>query len=83
MQNKYEETMRISDLCLVVTLSLKKFPIAYIDKTNPKRAEFYFPNSEELTNFINVYWSGNSVVEPKAFFNQLKTIKSMLYFESS
>lgn len=82
MDNKNENTIKISDLCLAVVVSLY-FPIVRIDKSNPKRAEFVFNHTKDLEEFINAYWSGSTSIEPKAFFNQLKTIKSMLYFESS
>lgn len=67
-----------TDLALVTTLSLS-FPIKYIDKSNGIRAEFVFDNSPELNKFIEAFWKGELVIEPRQFFNHLRDIKARIY----
>ncbi len=67
-----------SDLALVAGLSLS-FPIEGIDKTNPHKAIFLFKRSHELGLFIESYYRGELKVNPVAYFQQLKIVKSRLY----
>jgi hypothetical protein len=76
--NNYYST---SDLALATALSLW-FPIETIDKTtDPHRAIFLFKRDEELDRLLEAYWRRELKVEPQAYFNQLKLIKSRLYSE--
>ncbi len=67
-----------SDLCLSTTLSIF-VPILSIDSINPRRVVFSFAQTTNLTELIDMYWANSLTVEPKTFFNQLKTIKSRIY----
>lgn len=67
-----------SDLTLAVTLSLFH-PIESIDKTNPRKAIFFFLKTPELEKFIISYLRDEIKVAPQTFFNQLRTIKTRLY----
>jgi hypothetical protein len=71
---------RISDLALVAVLSLD-LPIEKIDRQNPTKVQFLFAESEQLRRLVDDYWKGQLQVEPKAFFNQLKNIKTRIYSE--
>lgn len=75
MSNNYFKT---SDLSLTAAVSLS-FPISSIEKTENRRVWFFFQKSSELNNFVESYWSGDIRVEPQAFFNQLKNIKTRIY----
>jgi len=75
MKNELYST---SDLPLVATLSLY-FPVEKIDTTNPRRISFLFLQTTELNGLITRYWRKELRIEPLAFFNQLKTVKTMLY----
>ena len=78
MQNDYYET---SDFPLAVTLALW-YPLESIDKTKPHKAQFIFKREKNLDQFIESYWRGEFQVEPIAFFQQMKLIKSRLYAET-
>ncbi|MBT3249838.1 MAG: hypothetical protein HN846_00050 [Candidatus Pacebacteria bacterium] len=69
------------DLSLVTTLSIF-FPIKSIDRSNPRKANFLFDQTPELSKFIEKYWNKQIKVEPQQFFNQLKSIKTRIYAEN-
>jgi len=73
-----EQLYATSDFPLVASLSLF-VPIIRLDASNAGRVEFYFEQTEQLTALMNDYWNGTLRVEPKQFFNQIKTIKSRIY----
>jgi len=73
-----KELYSTSDLPLVATLSLY-FPVEKVDMTNPRRTSFLFLQSSELNDLITKYWRKELRIEPLTFFNQLKTVKTMLY----
>ena len=67
-----------SDLALAATLSLW-VTLENIDRTNPRRAVFEFPQSDELDRLIELYWRGQLEVEPQLYFGQLRSLKSRLH----
>jgi len=69
-----------SDLGISTTISLF-YPIAVIDRTNPHKANFIFKRDEGLDKLIEAYWKNELKVDPLAYFNQLRVIKSRLYEE--
>lgn len=71
---------RSSDLALVTVLSLF-YPIEAIDKENPTgRAFFLFrKDGEGFDETLRKYWSRQLVVEPQAFFSQLKIVKARIF----
>lgn len=73
--NNYYST---SDLALAGVLSLF-YPIDFIDKNNPSKAVFGFKKDSNMDQVIESYWKGVLKVEPRAYFNQIKLIKSRLY----
>ncbi len=75
MKNK---TWKTTDLGLATTISLF-YPIKDIDKTNPKKVQFIFENSKKLNLLIKDYWKGKIKVDPSAYFNQLRAMKSRIY----
>jgi len=77
---KLKDYYSTSDLALATAISLW-FPIEAIDKTNPHKAIFLFKRNEELDRLLEAFWRRELKVEPQAYFNQLKLIKSRLYSE--
>ena len=73
-QNDFYST---SDLALAAVVFLF-YPLEAIDNQNP-RARFLFKREADLDKLIEEYWRGELKVEPKAYFNALRTIKSRLY----
>lgn len=67
-----------SDLSLVALISLY-YPIDVIDRTNPRKAVFFFKRSDQLDSLIEAYWRKELQVEPQSYFSQLKTVKARLY----
>ena len=71
-----------ADLGLTVVLSLY-FPIVSINRQpNSHKAYFSFEQTKELTDLIQTYWRGELRIEPKTYFDQLRTIKARLYSEA-
>lgn len=75
MNNNYYQT---SDISLATVISLS-YPLTEIQPQSNNKSLFVFKRIKELEKLVEDYWSGNLKVEPKAYFNQLKTIKTRLY----
>jgi hypothetical protein len=77
--NKYNasEIFKTSDLPLAATLYLYK-PIEFIDKSDSQRVVFAFVRSEEIDRFIEQFWKNELKVNPRFFFESLKSIKSLI-----
>ena len=79
MNNKtVKDYYQTSDLACAAVLSLS-FPIELVDRSDPRRACFMFNRTENLDEFLKQYLRGELRVEPRAFFNAIKTIKIRLY----
>lgn len=74
MTNSY----KTSDLSLATALSLY-CSITDIAKQNPRKAEFIFERNPELDDLLNRYWKKELLVEPRTYFDQLKSLKARLY----
>jgi len=72
-----ESYYNCTDLGLCAFLVTLKFELVNIDKTNPKRASFIFPESDSLQQVIKQYWPS----QERLFFDNLKSLKSRLYSE--
>lgn len=71
-----------TDLALVAALSLH-FPIEHIDKTNPRKARFSLKDSGALQALVQSYWRKELRIEPRSYYDQLRTLKSLLYSEEN
>lgn len=67
-----------SDLALAATISIY-FPIVVIDKQDPRKAQFVFDRSKNLSELVDKYWKKELLVEPRTYFDQLKALKNRLY----
>lgn len=74
-KNDYFET---AELSLASTLICLGFKLDYVEKKDPKSL-FVFRREEQLDLAIQGFWAGELRVEPKAFFNCIKEVKSRLY----
>lgn len=70
---------RSADLALAAALCVVGFVIEEIEKTVTGRAVFIFNDTPELQASVDKYWRGEMVVDPQAYFNQLKILKSRIY----
>ncbi|MBU1033456.1 hypothetical protein KKI22_00715 [Patescibacteria group bacterium] len=71
---------KTSDFCLASSLLCKDFPL--IDTTSiagTKKVVFTFQNSSELQDLINLFWCRKLAVNPQAFHDAQKFIKSSIY----
>ncbi len=78
--SKEKDFYKTSDLALAAVISLW-YPIEAIDKQNPHKAQFVFKREHGLNELIESYWKSELRVEPRAYFNALRAIKSRLYAE--
>ena len=78
MKDSNENLYETSDLALITTLSLY-FPIESVARDNTKKVLFVFSRTQELDDLMGKYWAGKLRVEPQAFFNQIKIIKTRIY----
>lgn len=79
-----QENINISDiystdnLALAATLSLW-YPLDSIDRTHSRKVKFVFIRNEQLDELLESFWKKEVQVEPLAYFNQLKLLKSRIY----
>ena len=69
---------RTSDLACAAAVSLF-VPLDSIDKTDRRRAFFIFERNGELDGLLEAFWKGTLQVEPRAYFDRIKALKTRLY----
>lgn len=72
------ELYRTSDLACAAAVSLF-VQLDSIDKTDRRRAFFIFERNSELDGLLESFWKGTLQVEPRAYFDQIKALKTRLY----
>ena len=78
----YDDTQfffRTSDLSLATAISVFGIAIEAMQQSDSERMFFIFTKSEKLTDIVNRFWRGELLVEPQAYFNQLKVLKTRIY----
>jgi hypothetical protein len=78
----YDDTdffLKTSDLALATAISVLGVAIEAMQETDGQRMNFIFTKSDRLTDIVNRYWRGELLVEPQAYFNQLKVLKTRIY----
>ena len=75
-ENDYYKT---TDIALCSTLCCHGYQIEAIDKQNPHKAIFLIKQDKQLDSLIQQYFTHRLKVEPLAFFNYLKEIKTRIY----
>ena len=73
-----EDFFSTADLSLASAIFLFH-PLEAVDSQNPRRAEFLFKRSQELDELIEKYWRGELRIDPRAYFDALRSIKARLY----
>ena len=76
--NLNDKLNKVSDLALATTISLY-FPIQSIEPIDDRKVVFVFDKTLEIDDLISKFWSGELMVEPQQYFNQLKIIKTRIY----
>ena len=75
-ENKFLHTTDLGAAAALVTLG---YLVLEINKDNPRKAEFIFADDGEITESLNAYWSTGLTVSARAYFDNLKMLKSRLY----
>ena len=78
----YDDTnffMRTSDLALATAISVSGVAIEAMQQSDSERMFFIFTKSDKLTELVNQFWRGELRVDPLAYFNQLKVLKTRIY----
>jgi hypothetical protein len=70
---------RTSDLALATAISVLGVAIEAMQQTDSERMNFIFTKSDRVTDIVNRFWRGELLVEPQAYFNQLKVLKTRIY----
>lgn len=68
-----------SELSLSAALMCLGFTLDSLDKTNPKRIIFIFKRNENLDLAARKFWERQLLVEPLAFFETQRYLKSRIY----
>lgn len=71
--------IKISDINLAATLLCGEFDVRGIDPSNPKRVYFYFMESDDVTDFIDRYWRGKVLVNPKDHANYRRELLDRIH----
>lgn len=78
----YDDTnffFKTSDLALVTALCVLGTAIEAMQQTDGERMFFIFTKSDKVTDIVNRFWRSELLVEPQAYFNQLKVLKTRIY----
>lgn len=72
--------LEVSDLALASSIQYLGFPLVAINrdpKVHPK-VNFIFEKSDDLNSAIHRYWEGLLTVEPRAYWNIARELKSRI-----
>lgn len=79
-QTKLYET---TDLALVsALLVLLPDSLEVVNRENPRRVVFGFKRSDNLDKLVARFWGRKLKIEPRAFFDGIKTAKARIYSEN-
>jgi hypothetical protein len=83
MKNNHHEKdyHKSTDLVLAAVCSYFGYFIEAIDRTNPNKVEFIIKRDEKLDDLLKAFWLHQLEVEPLAFFNCVKELKTRIYSE--
>ncbi len=74
-----DELFSTYDLGLAGALLTGGFKLISLNKTNPKKVSFHFPQEEDLDRAVEDYFSGNFQVDAQTYFNHIKSLKNRIY----
>lgn len=76
---KESDFYKTSDLNLAAAFQCYGYCIDAVDKQNPAKVVFLIKRDEQLDDLIQMYFTHQLQVEPIAFANALKEIKTRIY----
>lgn len=71
--------LKTNELSLVATLQVLGYGIEAIEKNSNGKATFLIERDSQIDDIIKSFWLRRLAVEPLAFFESLKIIKSRIY----
>lgn len=77
--NNYYQTY---DLSLAAALVCSSFVVERLERDQSRRAAFCFAKSTKLDQAISEYWADKLRVNPKAYFDTIKHLKTRIYSEA-
>lgn len=69
------------DLGVSAALLCSGFELIHLDRDNPRKVLFIFRNAPRIDDTANAYLADRLKLNARAFFDQLKALKSRLYSE--
>lgn len=76
---KTEDHFKTSDFPLASTLLALGFRLRTIDRSDSRRYQFCFEQSDEIQEANNDFWRGELRIEPKLLFLHQKSLKSRIH----
>jgi len=73
------EKFSTTHLNLASALLAKGFKLEELKRVTPSRAEFLFRKTERLDKAMEMFWAGEMRIEPKAYYQAEREIKSRIY----
>lgn len=77
-QLQENDLFRSSDLSLSAVISMS-YPVDMLDKSDPSKIIFIFRREAGLDNLVQAFWDRQLQVEPRAYFEAIKVLKSRIY----
>lgn len=72
-------TFKTSDFQLSCCLVSIGFKLDCLDRSNPKRIEFCFEQTDSLNQVVQSFWKNELTLSPIDLFNAQKFLKSQIY----
>ena len=67
------------DLGLASALVTLGYTLWDVDKTNPKKSQFFFSRDEHIDKMINQYWDDKLMLPARSLLENQKMLKNRLY----
>lgn len=77
-QTQDNDLFRSSDLSLSAVISMS-YPIGMLDKSDPSKVIFLFRREVGLDELVQAFWDRQLQIEPRAYFEAIKVLKSRIY----
>lgn len=79
---KNDDEYKTSDLALATALVSAGYKLEAIDRSDGHKALFIFENTIGVKKHVGYFWDDLMKVNPRAYFANLKALKSRLYNEA-
>jgi len=74
------DLFQTTDFSLISFLTAAGFPIEKTEKdSSSRRVLFFFKQTAELDDLVQAFWRRETTVEPQAYFQATRLIKSRIY----